>query len=276
MNALILATIVGSLVTDAPFSQDAPRLGPAEREYLLATTPDRQHARGYALKQIENGGSPAVDVPEPAKELTLYWMERMFKPDALPPRDQIRWYGTALQTTLGLWEHVNAVLRIDGRKALWADGFSDEDPNLINPMWLWVELHEGELDTSSEAAAKLGLEPLLRSWLRLYDESAPIRLETECDEHHAEYGYWSFGVSQETPDELPYVCGWMWRMGVLTNGRHLFINVQSCVDSTYPWKGRSEYFLSVGPYRKFSRFTGEPIKYDTALTDRSRHNRGGG
>lgn len=273
MNALILATLVSVGSCRTGTEDDAPRLDPAERAHLMATTPARNWKLGGALERIERAGATVVDVPEAAKPLTLHWMGRMFRPDVLPPQTQMRWYGTSYLNKLGLWEQVNSVFQVGGRKALWADGFSDEDPRTVNPMWLWVELHEGEMDTSSEASTKRGAEQLLRTWFRLHDEGAPIRMLTVYGGED-EFGYWVFEASQPQSDVMPSECGWMERMMVATNGRHLFLTVWYCVDSTYPWKGRGEYFNADAAYRKLSRFTGEPIKYDTVFTDRSRHNRG--
>lgn len=266
-------------VANAPSlqSDDRPRLSPAEEAHLSEATVEDGSELGFELRHIRNRSGHAV--PAPASEVTrsYYWLRRVFDVGSCPEQAAVRWDGSTHTNRMGTWEHVNGVFRLQGRRAWWADGFTDEDPGAVNPFWLWVELLPGEFDMTEEASVHASVKDFVRNTFRLYDEAQPVQARTYYDGTKDAMGYWVLGIKQDVPQTLPSPCGWMDRMAVTTNGRHLFISVMYCTDSTFQWRKGIDYFCAGSEgYRSRSRFTGEPLKYHQALTNPKYSETGGG
>jgi hypothetical protein len=207
---------------------------------------------------------------------SLRWIRRVFRPEVLPTPENFRWSASLIADRLGTWEHVNAVFRLAGKRAWWADGFTSEDPHATNPFWLWIELDGGELDTSSREGVEATVASLVERLFTKYDESAPVTAKVWVEGTEDNFGYWSLSVGQDVPNRTPSPCGWMEQMDVQTNGRHFFVGVLRCTDASFVWTPTKEYFPTYSEgYRRRSRFTGEPIKYAPELTTPGYVGRGG-
>ncbi|MGE0000743.1 MAG: hypothetical protein AB7F50_03125 [Fimbriimonadaceae bacterium] len=255
---------------------DQPRMAAAEREFLLGRDLSIRDSLGLTLQEIEQPCAERTDVLGAWTLDSRHWMSRVFRREVLPDPSDISWSGSTLTNRMGTWEHVNAVFRLAGKRAWWADGFTNEDPRATNPFWLWIELDGGELDTSSREGIEATVATFVERVFTKYDESALITAKVWSEATEDNFGYWSLIVGQDVPDRVPSPCGWMKSMGVDTNGRHMFVTVLMCTDSTFKWNKGTEYFPAANMgYRRRSRFTGEPIKYAPELTTPGYIGRGG-
>lgn len=246
-------------------------IGEAEVSHLVDGRDRQQLPIGEEYLNIARPGSPRTTVREPDKAEALHWMSRLFRREFHPEPHRVLWQGSTLTTPMGTFENVHAAFTLDGRKVVWADGFSKEDPRACNPVWMWIELRPGEIDAASEATTHASVSKFIERYFNLYDRNEGLRVQTYYDGATDAFGYWGLSVSQYVPGGLPSVCGWMKQMGVKTNGKHLFVTILYCTDTTFDWQPKkSQLFRAANAaFRTRSRFTGEPLRYSQALVSPS-------